>query len=327
MRRLLLLLLLLSCLALHAQTRENTLCVVELNTENMFDWQHDTLKEDYDFLPDSPRHWTRSKYWKKINRIAQELTACGETPQGWLMPDIIALCEVENDSVLRDLTQRSLLRTARYNYVMTHSPDQRGIDVALLYSTFSFRLIDSHSIRIEPLKDMHPTRDILYAKGEIISGDTIHIFVVHAPSRLGGSTFSERFRLHVVKYINAAVDSIRTENPNANIFCMGDFNDYETDRAMQALLANKLLATCKDAKGTHGAKGTYRYHGQWGSLDHILLGGNIATHRHQCYIFDAPFLLEDETKYGGVRPRRFYNGMRFNDGFSDHLPLVLIVDL
>ena len=45
----------------------------------------------------------------------------------------VALCEVENDSVMRDLTHYSALREADYRYVMTQSPDERGIDVALLY--------------------------------------------------------------------------------------------------------------------------------------------------------------------------------------------------
>ena len=40
---------------------------------------------------------------------------------GWTLPDIVGLCEVENDSVLFDLTRRSLLRKARYEYVMTAS--------------------------------------------------------------------------------------------------------------------------------------------------------------------------------------------------------------
>ena len=41
------------------------------------------------------------------------------------------------------------------------------------------------------------------------------------------------------------------------------------------------------------------------------------------YINDAPFLLEDEPRYGGKRPRRTYNGYRYNGGISDHLPLVV----
>lgn len=47
-------------------------------------------------------------------------------------------------------------------------------------------LISHHSIRIETIKDMRSTRDILYVSGQIITGDTLHVFVVHAPSRAGG---------------------------------------------------------------------------------------------------------------------------------------------
>ena len=155
---------------------------MELNTENMFDCQHDSMKNDYEFLPDAPRHWNRAKYWQKVNRIGQEIASASLCLPNGAMPDVIGLCEVENDTVLRDLTQRSLLRQARYEYVMTHSPDERGIDVALLYSPFAFRLISCRSLRVPLIKDMRPTRDILYAKGEVLSGDTLHVFVLHAPS-------------------------------------------------------------------------------------------------------------------------------------------------
>ena len=106
--------------------------LVQLNCENLFDCRHDSLKDDHEFLPEAYRRWTPSRYWKKLNRIGQEIVACGGEGKQWRLPDLVALCEVENDSVLRDLTHRSLLRTARYEYVMTNSPDVRGIDVALL---------------------------------------------------------------------------------------------------------------------------------------------------------------------------------------------------
>ena len=119
--------------------------LVELNCENLFDCQHDSLKQDYEFLPTSDHHWTRTRYWRKLNRIGQEIIACGEMDSTWMLPDLVALCEVENDTVMRDLTKRSLLRKARYEYLMTHSPDVRGIDVALLYSPFSFRPIHQNA--------------------------------------------------------------------------------------------------------------------------------------------------------------------------------------
>ena len=199
---------------------------VELNCENLFDTVHDSLKNDMEFLPDGSYHWTRTRYWKKVNHLSQEIIALGElNPRGddlqseslqneqraeqgmpiynkgidWCLPDMIALCEVENDSAMIALTKRSLLRKAGYEYVMTSSPDERGIDVALMYQPMSFRLLNHHSIRVKRLPDMRPTRDILYAKGVLISDDTLHVFVVHAPSRRGGEEASRPYRLQVAR--------------------------------------------------------------------------------------------------------------------------------
>ena len=302
---------------------QSRLTIVELNTENLFDTRHDTLKNDYEFLPDSPRHWTRTKYWQKLNRIGQTIIACGEDSSGWTLPDIVGLCEVENDSVLFDLTRRSLLRKARYEYVMTASNDARGIDVALLYSPFTFRLIKADTIRVIPMKEMRPTRDILYVEGEIESGDTLHVFLLHAPSRMGGELYSRPFRKHVMEQLCNVIDSLRSQYVEPKLLVMGDFNDYADSPSLQLAYEHGLINVSAEAHGRNGAKGTYRYHGEWGSLDQILVSENLRSWVIDCRINDARFLLEEDTKYGGVKPRRNYNGMRFNNGFSDHLPLVL----
>src|SRR5574344_1305748 len=118
------------------------LTFVELNCENLFDTQHDSLKEDVEFTPDGSYHWTSTRYWRKLNNIGKEILALGECDtlceHPWQLPSLVVLCEVENDTVMRDLTQMSLLRNARYRYLMTHSPDVRRIDVALMYDPFIF---------------------------------------------------------------------------------------------------------------------------------------------------------------------------------------------
>ena len=295
---------------------------VELNCENLFDCRHDSLKNDTEFLPDGSYHWTRTRYWRKLNRVGQTIIACGVKGQSWQLPDMVALCEVENDSVLHDLTRRSLLRNARYEYVMTNSPDERGIDVALVYSPFSFRLIRSHSVRVEPIKDMRPTRDILYASGVIASGDTLHVIVAHLPSRRGGERHSRPFRMAAASRVAAVVDSIYNVSKDAKIIIAGDFNDYANSASVRMLCGKRLKDISAEATGRNGAKGTYRYQGEWGSLDHILVSEALARNVVDCYINDAPFLVEPDEKYGGVKPRRNYLGPRYQNGFSDHLPLV-----
>ena len=293
-----------------------SLTFVELNCENLFDCQHDSLKQDTEWLPDGQRHWTPARYWRKLNNIGQELLSCQE--EG--LPDLVALVEVENDSVVFDLTRRSLLRNAGYRYLMTQSPDMRGIDVALLYQPTSFRPLCYDYLEVTPLEGMRPTRDILYVQGETLNRDTLHVFVVHAPSRFGGERPTRPNRQLVMDRLMGA---IRLLPADAKVVVAGDFNDYADSPSLVFLEQNGLHNVSRGAKGTHGAEGTYRYEGEWESIDHVLVSSSLLEHVKQAYVNDAPFLLEEEKKYGGVKPLRTFNGYRYQRGFSDHLPLVV----
>lgn len=304
------------------------LTFVELNCENLFDCRHDSLKDDTEYLPESPRRWIPSRYWRKLDNIGRAIISCGEDTADCYIPDLVALCEVENDSVLRDLTKRSLLRNARYGYVMTDSPDERGIDVALLYHEFSFAPIRHSSLRIKPEGRMGATRDILYVAGRLINDDTLHVFVVHAPSRRDGERATRPHRLAVARRLCEAIDSIRGVQPQAGIIVAGDFNDYAADSALSYIGCHGMTNVTAIARGSHGAKATYRYKGRWGSLDHVFLSASLMPRFEWSRINDAPFLTEPDKTYGGVKPRRTYVGYRYRrDGYSDHLPLVVRISL
>jgi exonuclease III len=292
--------------------------LVELNCENLFDCRHDSLKQDREWLPDGQRRWTPARYWRKLNSLGQAILSCQE--EG--VPDMVALVEVENDTCLFDLTRRSLLRGAGYEYVMTESPDVRGIDVALLYQPFTIRPLCYDCIAVAPREGMRPTRDILYVRAETQRGDTLHVFVVHAPSRYGGERASRPNRLLVADRLLDAMSELAGER--AKIVVVGDFNDYADSPALQLLERHGLRNVSAGVRGRHGrAEGTYRYEGRWQSIDHVLLSPSLADRVGQCFVNDAPFLLEEDKKYGGVKPLRTFNGYRYQRGFSDHLPLVL----
>ena len=292
------------------------LTLVELNCENLFDCHHDSLKQDTEWMPSAVRKWTPDRYWRKVNNIGQVIISCSEQS----LPDLVALVEVENDSVLRDLTRRSLLRNAGYEYLMTESPDVRGIDVALLYQPFSFRPICYDYLDVKPLEGMRPTRDVLYVQGETLNGDTLHVFVVHAPSRYGGEKQTRPNRRIVMERM---IGVIRLLPPDAKVIVAGDFNDYADSPSLQYLEEHALHNATKGAVGSHGAQGTYRYDGQWQSIDHVLVSTVLCDSIVQTFVNDTPFLLEEDKKYGGVKPFRTYNGYRYQRGFSDHLPLVV----
>lgn len=295
------------------------LTFVELNCENLFDTRHDSLKQDYEYLPEATRRWTSRRYWRKLNHLGQELLSTVDDG----IPDLIALCEVENDSTIHDLVHRSLLRGAGYEYLMTQSPDLRGIDVALLYRPTSFAPLRSYGLRVQPVKGMRPTRDILYTSGQILGGDTLHVFVVHAPSRYGGNRYSRPFRQAVLDRLCQSVDSVQAESPEALILIAGDFNDDADSPLMQQVYRHRLRNLTRTALGPHGVRGTYRYKGQWESIDHILGSRQVYFRVDTAYIHAPDFLLEEEPQYGGYRPRRTYQGYRYQPGYSDHLPLVL----
>ena len=309
--------------------------VVSWNIENLFDTHHDSLKNDHEYLPDAIRHWNYSRYKKKLADVARVITAIGE----WNPPALVGLCEVENDTVLRDLTRRSPLKELSYRYVMTNSPDLRGIDVALLYQRDLFKLLSSRSISIPPFKQHRPTRDLLHVSGLLLAGDTLDVFVCHFPSRSGGAKESEPYRLSVAKKIRLEADSILTSRRRPQLIIMGDFNDYPDNKSITEVLAaiapppypealklyHLLAGKAKAGKHTFGS---YKYQGEWGLLDHMIVSGTLLnisapffTNEERANVSRLPFLLSDDDKYGGKQPFRTYYGMKYLGGYSDHLPI------
>lgn len=304
------------------------LTFAQYNCENLFDCEHDTLKDDTEFLPDSPRRWVYNKYWAKVRNVAQSIIACGNDEGA--PPDFVTLCEVENDTVMRDLTRRSQLREMNYQYVMTHSPDVRGIDVALLYNPFAFRPLRHYSLAVDEDKGKRPLRHILYVAGTIITDDTIHIFVVHAPSRSGGKRKSSPRREAVARRVCQSVDSIRALSPEALIIVAGDFNDSAGDPSLKVYDAHHFANPSSNAKGKYAGevveevKASYRYKGEWETIDNILVSRPLLPCVEDCFVNAPSFLLEEDKQYGGLKPRRSFLGYRFRfDGYSDHLPVVI----
>lgn len=312
--------------------------VVEYNVENLFDCHDDSLYSDEEFLPTSVRHWTYSRYRKKLDKVARAIVAAGNG----VLPVLVALCEVENDSVLHDLTCRSILRTAGYHYLMTHSSDPRGIDVALLYQRYAFRpLITSH-LRISPPRGGHPTRDILHVSGLLLSGDTLDVYVVHFPSRSGGARETENYRLNAAHRLRASVDSVMRLRHHPQVLIMGDFNDYPQNASIRRVLEagvppepatdtvqpRRLYHLLANKAATRRRWGSYKYQGVWGLLDHIIVSGTLLqpyaplrTSPSRADVLMADFLLTDDMKQGGRMPLRTYYGMKYLGGYSDHLPI------
>ena len=304
------------------------LTLVELNCENLFDWHHDDGKDDTEYTPDGTRRWSRSRYWQKLTNLAQEIASCGTTEASGNLPDLVALCEVENDSCMLALTRRSLLRTAGYEYIMTDSPDTRGIDVALMYMPASFRPLCYDVLPVATSRKERPTRDILYVKGLTADMDTLHVLVCHLPSRYGGGTARDRLRRQAAAVATRCVDSLLQRNALSRIIVTGDMNESCHETAPALLRSHGMTCVTDTCRGLHGAHASYCYQGLWQNIDHVMLSKALLPKLVHARINDAPFLLEEDTKYYGMKPRRTFYGIQYrSDGYSDHLPLVITLRL
>jgi len=306
------------------------------NCENLYDYLNDSLKNDEEYLPDGLRHWTKYRYYDKLNRVARVITAVGE----WQPPTIIGLCEIENRMVLDDLTEHSILRKLDYQIIHAESPDIRGIDVAFLYNAKVFYPLYYRAIPVAyPNNPTRKTRDILYVKGILSRVDTIHFFVNHWPSRFGGQVESEENRLYVASIIKEQTDSIFLTNRNSNILIMGDLNDYPTDKSLLEVLQTQTdFSTIKDGKlynlsyylQEEKKVWSHKFQGHGGVLDQIIVSSSLLKSDNKLFtsvqyakIGDIPFLLEADEQYSGVKPFRAFVGFKYNGGYSDHLPVFL----
>ena len=286
----------------------SSLRIVSYNVENLFDTQHDTLKNDSSFLPDGMHHWTYRRYQTKIDRIAQVLVNIG----GWESVPLVGLCEVENARCLRHLCYK--LRRFHYKYVHYDSPDERGVDVALLYDSTRISILNSQAIPLMLENDR--TRDILYVSALYELRDTVHVMLCHLPSQLGGASSSDWKRQHAKSLLQSHIDSILLLQPSANIVLMGDMNTLPQDDLNA--MTNLMLPIQKSGLGTH------KYQGIWMCLDQFYVSPSLVS-RAQTTIFSPPWLMEEDLPYLGLKPRRTYVGYRYNDGYSDHLPIVLTI--
>jgi hypothetical protein len=300
------------------------------NVENLFDVYDDTLKKDEDFLPGGLMRWNSMRYTKKINSLYKTIIAAGE----WNPPALIGFCEVENRKVLEDLVYDTYLSKYNYRIIHNESPDQRGIDVCLIYRKDVVGIIQyKYWIPSDVKIEEYTTRSVLYVKVAVCR-DTLHLFVNHWPSRRGGVLAGEDMRMKISVMIRQKADSINAISPSgAKIIIMGDFNSTPDDMEIKSLSGENNSGVSfvnLSEKPAAGGEGTYRYMGIWEMIDQVIVSDELLNCETGLYtdnlmlrVFKPDFLLKKDPKYPGVSPMSTYRGYRYQGGFSDHLPVLL----
>ena len=107
------------------------------NVENLFDTVDDPEINDDEFSIGGKKNVTKDIYELKLTHTAEVLMD--------LNADVVGLSEVENAFVIQDLLNNYMER--EYSYIHYDSPDERGIDNALIYDKDKFKIITSRPIK------------------------------------------------------------------------------------------------------------------------------------------------------------------------------------
>jgi len=320
-----------------AQKQYKIRVVAFYNIENLFDTVNDSSTYDDDRTPQGKDYWTKERYLYKIENISKVLSQIGSIV-AQSSPDIIGLCEVENIKVIEDLVSHPNLQDKNYGIVHFDSPDERGIDVALIYKKAAFLPTTFQSRRLLLFNEdgeRDYTRDQLVVGG-ILDDEQIYCIVNHWPSRSGGETRSKPHRLAAAKLNKSIIDSIIKFDNSAKIISLGDFNDDPLDDSLKKILKTKgkkknleenYLFNPMEKLFKKGV-GSLAYRDRWNLFDQIyfttsLLNGEGGSYRFwKAGIFVPPYLVTKKGKYKGY-PFRTYAGGSYMGGYSDHFPIYM----
>jgi len=317
------------CISNCQNVQRDSFYVANWNMENLYDIVADSTKNDKEFLPDSPRQWNDDKYEQKLSNLAKVINymnnGCG--------PDILTVEEVENINVLK----RLIYKLTDRDYIVVHrdSPDERGIDVGLLYDRSIFDIDSLAALHVE-LPDHNPTRDILHVV--LIhkkNKEKIHVYVNHWPSRRGGEVKSNSNRVAAAEVLKRSLDTLASTSPKSNVIIIGDFNDEPNNESIEQYLGAKDFNCGSETNLTFvnlaykkflNNEGSYLYNGKFNMLDQIIisttfLDGNSLE--YECNSFDIikPFFMisQEGNRKGSAIPT--FIGSKYLGGYSDHFPV------
>jgi endonuclease/exonuclease/phosphatase family metal-dependent hydrolase len=340
-----------------------TLEVMSYNVENLFDAKHDVVngkdKEDWAFLPkDNPlkkeactketskhrrkecqeSNWTEEKLEVKLSQITDVVKAANSN-----LPDFLGLVEVENAEVVSRLAKK----LGYENFEITESPDQRGIDVALLFKNNKAVKKISRVEHVVPVD--FPTRNILEVEFLINDKFPLTIFVNHWPSLHN----PDSWRVKAAEVLVARTKEILLKNPEQSILVMGDFNtiDENDPHPFKTVLFKDNLYSDVASLVDESVKkkmplGTYYFapKDQWNFLDHFFMnaklqdGKDLEVNLKTFEIFSPSFMqkeIKKKVKNGEdksikivMAPKNFEPdaSTKAMMGYSDHYPILLKLD-
>lgn len=313
------------------------------NLENLFDYEtalrHEELRKK---LKSELVGWTAAVRDRKLDQLASIIVQLFEGAG----PDLLGVCEVENENVLALLAGLLNDGLPQRNYVVVahDSPDARGIDVSFLVDN---AVLSATAQGYHVIDKLSPTRDLFWIEASVKpAGPSFVVVGNHWPSRSGGQYSSEPFRMmtgETLSYVLGKLLDKDSGDPNLPVLLMGDFNDEPFNRAIQEYLrgsrdrgrvmraASPMVHNLMWPLMSGHNPGTYRYSSDWNMLDQLLgtrgiinIQSDVKVLPDTVEIVRLPEMLKGKTAQA---PRSFGRPSKASgydrDGYSDHFPITI----
>ncbi len=309
------------------------------NLENFFDVENSPRRSDKvkAAIGKSVIGWSEELLEKKTAQLASVIRKLN----GGQGPDMLGVCEVENEYVM-DLLVGELASLGRTYEVAHHdSPDERGIDVAFIYDSNLFTAEEKFDHFV---MRRTATRDILQVNFKTSKGRLLVVVMNHWPSRSGGpASESAGYRAiagETLAYFHQRI--IEEKGADTPVLAMGDFNDEPFDASLESYALStrgrtkvlkaeiyRFLDLMWPLMGQ--GQGTLFFDNYANLFDQFLVNKNLLkTNAAISVLPDSVEIIRfPEMVSGGDYPQPIpFGGMGKpvnENGFSDHYPVAISV--
>lgn len=312
------------------------------NCENLFDVEQSKKRPEWvkKAMAADLKGWTKKLLDQKIKNLTSIIARTNDGKG----PDILGVCEIENEVVLQ-LLSASLKKVLKRDYKVLHkdTKDERGIDVAFLYDKAKYT-DDGKLFSLEIMKRT-ATRDLVQVHLKTKHKNELVLIGNHWPSRMGGQYESEPYRIMVAESLSYWIERIHQERgEDPSIVLMGDFNDNPFDRSItNYLLGTGNVERVKNARNhvlfnpmysfLDQGIGTHVFGSEQNLLDQFMLSKSLLMPKGKfsyksCRIvwFDGMTSGEYKTPVRFGLPKGNEKKNINTKGYSDHLPIEMILE-
>jgi predicted extracellular nuclease len=309
------------------------------NVENLFDVKDAPLDRRPEELARKIkadlRDWTEDVLDKKTTNLASVICQMNDGHG----PDILGVCEVENQFVLEQLKDKVNVPNRNYQVIHHDMSDKRGIDVAFIYDS-NIYTANSNEFFHHTIIKRYPTRELVQTTLQTQKGNDLVLVGNHWPSRSGGQYESEPYRILTGETLSYFIQRIlEVKGKDTAVIVMGDFNDEPFNRSV-----SDYALSVRDRDKIVNGSNPYLYNLMW-----PLMGQRIAS-----YVYGGrPIMLDQFMVSKGIVKKsgkydlrndlvklEVFEGMvkgdydtpiRFGqknpdlNGYSDHLPISFIL--